>query len=237
MTRLPKFRGDRRLLSLHGLRGIERNVRQTMDGLEMLGKLPDRIAAVVFLDPQYRSVLDKMEFGNEGERNAGRAALPQMTDKVIRKFIGEVGRVLRPSGHLFLWVDKFGMATGLFREWLADLPRNAQLEVVDLIAWNKMRPGMGRRARCSTEYCIVIQRPPVRAKGIWTDHSLRDCWAEYSDREIHTHCKPYALTERLIRATTVAGDLIVDPCAGGYGVLEAALATGREFVGCDVLGD
>ena len=35
-------------------------------------------------------------------------------------------------------------------------------------------------------------------------------------------------------ATTNKGDLIVDPCAGGFGVLEICSELEREFLGCDL---
>jgi site-specific DNA-methyltransferase (adenine-specific) len=38
----------------------------------------------------------------------------------------------------------------------------------------------------------------------------------------------------LIGAVTLPGDLVVDPAAGGFGVLQAARSLGREFVGCDI---
>jgi DNA modification methylase len=38
----------------------------------------------------------------------------------------------------------------------------------------------------------------------------------------------------LIEAVTAPGDLIVDPCAGSFVVMHAALELGREFVGCDI---
>jgi site-specific DNA-methyltransferase (adenine-specific) len=110
------------------------------------------------------------------------------------------------------------------------------LAIVDLICWNKLRNGMGRRARCRSEYLVVAQKKPTRAKGVWTDHRLDDSWPEMSDRSIHPHAKPRQLTERLIRAATKRGDLVVDPCAGSYGVLDACHATGRRFVGCDLVG-
>ena len=82
--------------------------RNKMNGLKLLGKLPDNAVPVVFLDPQYRGVLDKMKYGNEGKSRGGsRAALPQMTEETIREFIADIDRVLVPTGHLFLWVDKF----------------------------------------------------------------------------------------------------------------------------------
>lgn len=202
-----------------------------MNGLDLLQKLPDRFGDLFFFDPQYRNVLDDLAFGNEGQRQVERSKLPQMTDATIKRFIKELERTARPSVHGMIWMDKFCLASGVYREWI----RDSAFKVVDLVAWNKMRPGMGRRARCVTEYLVIVQKPPVRAKDHWTDHGLRDCWSEYSDRDVHAHCKPYALTERLIRATTEAGDLVIDPCAGGYGVLEACVATGRHFIGCDLL--
>jgi site-specific DNA-methyltransferase (adenine-specific) len=214
------------------LQGIERNARQQIDAVELLSRLPDRAAAMFFFDPQYRAVLDKMAFGNEGARQTGRAGLKSMSDDRIAFIIEEADRVLRPSGHLMLWMDKFSLASGHCHRWFRRVP---DLQIVDLIHWNKMRPGMGRRARCVSEYLMVLQKTPTRAKGIWNDHGIRDSWSESSDRRIHVHAKPHILTERLIRAATKRGDLIIDPCAGGYGVLDACLASGCEFIGGDLI--
>lgn len=220
---------DRRLLSLTG---IERNARQRMDAVELLERIPNRIATLFFYDPQYRAVLDKMAFGNEGARQVGRAKLPAQSDSDISFVIEEAQRVLKPSAHLALWMDKFSLASGHWHRWTR---RSPQLEIVDLIAWNKLRPGMGRRARCVTEYLAILQKKPTRALDVWTDHRIPDSWPESSDRRIHPHAKPHVLTERLIRAVTVRGDLVVDPCAGGYGVLEACQLSGREFIGGDLI--
>lgn len=222
-----RHRGDRRLLSLN----LVRNERQKIDAIELFHRLPDRIAKLVIFDPQYRTGLDHLKFGNEGERQRQRARLPQMTDSTISFMIEETERVLKPSGHLMLWLDKFSIGTGQHLKYL----RRTHLQVVDLLAWNKLRVGMGRRFRCVTEYLVVAQKQPVRAKDHWTDHRLNDCWGESTDRRIHPHAKPYVLTERLIRAVTERGDLVVDPCAGGYGVLEACRASGREFIGGDLI--
>lgn len=209
-----------------------RNVRQRMSGYSLLRRLPDRCAALGILDPQYRAIMDRQAYGNEGARQKGRAALPQMHDSDICALVEEFERVLRPSGHLALWMDKFTLATCHYRAWLA---RTERLAVVDLITWNKLRPGMGRRSRNVAEFVVIVQKDPIRAKGVWTDHGIRDVWPEQQDRAIHPHAKPRQLTERLIRAVTRRGDLVVDPCAGGYGVLDACLESGRDFMGCDLL--
>ncbi len=59
-----------------------------------------------------------MQYGNEGKkRGQRRCALEQMSEQVIADFIRAIDKVLIPSGHLFLWIDKFHLCNG-FREWL-----------------------------------------------------------------------------------------------------------------------
>lgn len=210
------------------------NCRQTMSGYTMLRAMDTESAALVVFDPQYRAVLDKLEFGNEGSKQSRRADLPQMSDHLISQFVEQIQRVLQPSGHLAFWIDKYSIGSGHHLKYFRYA---THMSVVDLIVWNTLRFGMGRRTRGSTEFLIIAQKFPVRAKGVWTDNSMRDGWTESSDRTLHPHAKPYQLTERLIRATTRRGDLVVDPCAGSYTTLEACIASGREFMGCDLRGD
>lgn len=219
---------DRRLLSLQG---VERNARQRIDAVDLLSRIPNAIARLFVFDPQYRTGLDQLKFGNEGSRQKARYQLPQMRDDEIAFVIEEAQRVLRPSGHLFLWVDKFVIGSG---QHLRYLRRAQKLRIVDLAVWNKMAIGMGRRFRCQTEFLVVAQKEPSVAKGVWIDHGIPDCWAEGRNGDRHPHAKPHVLMDRLIRATTRRGDLVIDPCAGGYGVLEACQLSGREFIGGDL---
>ena len=64
-----------------------------MDGLDFLARLPDEAIPLAFLDPQYRGVLDKLAYGNEGvNRGRARAALQQMDETTIN-FIQEIAFV------------------------------------------------------------------------------------------------------------------------------------------------
>src|SRR5262249_9798897 len=72
---------------------------------DLLKSLPDACAALAFFDPQFREVLDKLAYGNEGARQAERCKLPQMSADYIDACRREIGRVLRPSGYCFRWVD------------------------------------------------------------------------------------------------------------------------------------
>jgi site-specific DNA-methyltransferase (adenine-specific) len=73
-----------------------------MDGLNLLQSLENNSVSAVFFDPQYRGILDKMNYGNEGERQIERSKLIQMSERKIISFMREINRVMKPSGHLFL---------------------------------------------------------------------------------------------------------------------------------------
>jgi site-specific DNA-methyltransferase (adenine-specific) len=143
----------------------------------------------------------------------------------------EAVRVLMPSGYLMLWQNAFGLVQGHHLR-LADI-----LQCVDLIAWDNQHLGMGYRSRRRGDYLIVLQKPPIKAKVTWCDHAIPDRWTEKVDRKLHPHVKPIDLTTRLIGAVTRPGDLVVDPAAGSFIVLRAAVALGRDFIGCDITSD
>jgi len=209
------------------------NQKLKIDGVELFKLIEDNSVSLTFFDPQYRGVLDKLNYGNEGARQIGRAALDQMPEEIITHFINEISRVLKPSGYLMLWVDKFHLCEGSFKDWIGEKP----LKVVDLISWNKLRMGMGYRSRRQSEYLIVIQKLPIKAKATWSDHGIPDIWSEKIVGKTHPHQKPYSLQERLILATSIPGELVLDPCAGSFMVLDACLANDRVFIGGDLCGE
>lgn len=204
------------------------DARNEADGLELLRALqPDSFSLCIF-DPQYRGVLDKQKYGNEGSRQKERSVLPQMREAQIVSFVRSIDKILMPSGHLLLWVDKYHLCTGI-SGWLT----GTNLNTVDLIVWNKKRIGMGYRTRRTSEYCLVLQKAPLRAKGVWLAHDIPDVWDEKLETKF-THGKPVNLQARLIEALTNTRDIVVDPAAGSYSVLEACRRTNRQFLGCDI---
>ncbi len=202
-----------------------------MDGLAFLKQLATESIKLVFFDPQYRGLFDQLKYGNEGKKQSARFKLPQMNDEVIAKFIKEIDRILLPSGHLMLWVDKYMLVNCLH-----ELIEGTSLRLVDFVTWDKGRIGLGYRTRKKSEYLVIFQKPPVRIKGIWKVHDIPDVWNEKIVKKNHTHSKPIELQKRLIEAVTDINDIVVDPAAGGYSVLISANDTGRNFLGCDLLG-
>ncbi len=211
---------------------LKRNTRLEMDGLDFLSMLPSKAIPVAFLDPQYRGVLEKLSYGNEGRgRGKRRCALAQMGDNMIGNFVREINRALIPSGHLFLWVDKFHLCQGV-RSWFD----GTSLDIVDLVTWDKGTFGMGYRTRRRAEYCVVLQKQPRKAKGVWKVHNIPDVIKEQVSQRDHPHAKPVDLQGELIAAVSHEGDFVIDPAAGSFSVLQAAKKQRRNFLGCDLNG-
>jgi site-specific DNA-methyltransferase (adenine-specific) len=176
--------------------------------------------------------MDRLSYGNEGARQKGRAKLVQMPEETIQAFMAGIARALRPRGHLFLWLDKYHLCEGV-GPWVSE----SGLAVVDMITWNKGRMGMGYRTRRQSEYLAVLQKPPQRAKDVWTDRAMPDVIEEVVPRrkEAHPHRKPIALQARLIAAVTQPGDLVIDPAAGSFSVLASCKRVeDRRFFGADL---
>jgi site-specific DNA-methyltransferase (adenine-specific) len=207
-----------------------------VDGLNLLRGTPDDYTKLVIFDPQYRQVMDHLKFGNEGERQKGRAILPQQSDFEICQFGAEIVRVLKPGGYVMLWCDKFILCQGIAPKLFPD-----ELKLVDLVTWDKGKIGMGKRTRRRCEHAIFFQKAPhvVRTKKLvtWkTQPCIADVWLEPIKDKVHAHQKPFGLQKAVIEATTDPGDVVIDPVAGSFSVMHAAHACGRRFLGGDILG-
>jgi site-specific DNA-methyltransferase (adenine-specific) len=140
---------------------FELDVRNVGDALALLRTVPTASIKLSFWDPQYRQLLTKLAYGNEGiNRGQRRKKLPAMTPELIASCDAEIARITVPSGYVCRWVDEYQLLNGLFKI--------AGLEHVGVIHWNNGRPGMGKRIRPTGGSVVLLQKPPigVRAKGL-----------------------------------------------------------------------
>ena len=69
---------------------------------------------------------------------------------------------------------------------------------------------------------------------VWTDIGIVHTMSKEKDEGEHRNWqKPKALLERIIKASSDPGDLVIDPFAGTGTTLVVAKETGRRYVGCD----
>src|SRR5262245_43340279 len=129
-----------------------RNTAQVGDALTLLRSLPVACTPLIFFDPQHRSVLDSLKFGNESVRQKGRAQLPAMTEDYIDDVCREAARVLVPGGYLMRWSDTYCLCEA------HHLRVGDAFKCVDLIAWDSLRMGMGKRSRRRGDYLVAGPR-------------------------------------------------------------------------------
>lgn len=77
---------------------------------------------------------------------------------------------------------------------------------------------------------IVIYSKGRLTRGNWCDthHS------KLNDKEWHPMQQPLEVFEQQVRYFSHPGDLVVDPCGGGFTTAEACLRLGRRCISCDV---
>ena len=159
----------------------------------------------------------------------------------------EMHRVLKPTGSIYLHCDPtvngyIQMAmNAIFGE------ENFRNEIVWLRRQdrhNLARRHMGRAhdtilwyAKTDSAKCNIPQYPDdadeVKFQDVWTDVP----GARGKERTNSPDQKPVALYERIIRAASDPGDLVLDPFAGCMTTIIAARQCGRRWVGIDRRAD
>ena len=218
------------------LPSFDLDVRNVGDALALLRTVPTASIKLSFWDPQYRQLLTKLSYGNEGmNRGQRRKNLPAMSPAYIASCDAEIRRIMAPSGYCCRWVDEFQLLNGLFKI--------GGLEHVGVIHWNNGRAGMGKRIRPTGGSVVILQKPPigVRARKLavrWkTLPMIRGVHYEKIPfpKVAHPHRKPIGLIAEIILAVTEPGDIIIDPAAGSFVVMAAALGSNRHFLGTDII--
>lgn len=200
-------------------KGLDFNTRLKMDGVDLLDAIRSDCAAAVFLDPQYREA----------------PGVRPMVGK-LRAFTRQSRRVLREGGYLFFWVEKCHIVNREWHSWL-----EGDLEAVDLIAWDALAAGRDAQEGLSwtsprAAYLIVAQRPPRNPGPGWERQAIPDVWHEERIEHPSFSPTPRGLVSRLIEASTDEGDLVIDPAAGTFSVLDVCRQKDRLFLGCDLNG-
>ena len=80
---------------------------------------------------------------------------------------------------------------------------------------------------------LIYTKGKVRKLPSWDDVFRADGF----EKKWHKWEQPLVHAERLVRTFTRSGDLVLDPCGGGFTVAAACYRTGRRFIGCDIDGE
>ena len=151
----------------------------------------------------------------------GKDFLPELRDLGIfaERILMDGGLLVTYSGHYYL--DQVMQAFGehLTYRWTLATTWNGDgspVHPLDLVS--KWKP------------ILVFSKGDWQKRGRWYD--LLHC--DSKEKDWHLWQQPLQDVETLIRYFSDAGDLVVDPCGGGFTTAVACRNLGRRFIGCDV---
>ncbi len=228
------------------------------DNLEVMRAMDAETVDLVYLDPPFNSKRDYGEFKDtwllsdiEPELLAdiakrvpiigccdgsNRAYLTYMAVRLI-----ELRRLLKPTGSLYLHCDA---TSSHYLKLLLDIVfghQNFRNEII----WhyeNKLRDSRKRQWQHATDTILFYSdsdsdertwNPPLmESKRL--DNVLRvPMLTSHRERVGYPTQKPVALLERIIKASSNRGDLVLDPFCGSGTTLVAAQNLGRRWLGID----
>jgi DNA modification methylase len=204
---------------------------------EVMALIPEGQVRTVFEDPPYnqpgRNIIADGEHGTfimgSGEMSDG-----EFTDFLARNF-ANVRRALMPGGLAYVCMDHHHM------ENVLAAARQAELEMLTLVVWDKGSGGMGSFYRSRHELIFVLRKPGAQhlnrielgkngrdRANVWSYPSVGGFGIEkIKARESHPTCKPVALVRDALLDCSARGDLVLDFFCGSGTTLIAAEQAGR----------
>ncbi|MBP9205184.1 MAG: site-specific DNA-methyltransferase, partial [Kofleriaceae bacterium] len=143
------------------------------------------------------------------------------------ELFAEVYRVLRPDSHFYLYCDPETMFVA------KPLGEAAGFKFWKPIVWDKVQIGMGYHYRARYECILFFEK----GKRKLADLGVADVLTAPRVRGGYPAEKPPAVSEVLVRQSTVPGAIVVDPFMGSGSVGVAAVRQGREFWGNDLCAE
>lgn len=220
------------------------------DVFEALNKISENTFDMIFADPPYFLSNDgitcqggKMVSVNKGDWD--KVDSLEKKHEFNRRWLRECKRVLKPNGSI--WIS--GTLHNIYSVGMA--LEQEGYKIINNITWQKNNPPPNMACRCfthSTETILWAQKADKKSKHLFNyevmkeengGKQMKDVWTGSltSPKEKkygkHPTQKPLYLLERIIKASTNEGDLVLDPFCGSSSTGIAALKLGRTFVGID----
>ena len=218
------------------------------DSFEELSKIEENSIDMVFADPPYFLSNDgitchagKMVSVNKGKWD--KVDSFEEKHEFNRKWISLCKRVLKPNGTIWIsgtYHNIYSVGAALEQEGF---------KIINNITWQKTNPPPNLACRCFTHSTeTIIWAKKVGAKHYF-DYALmkeenggkqmKDVWSgaltPKKEKEFGKHPtqKPEYLLEKIIKASTQEGDIVLDPFCGSSTTGVVAKKLNRSYIGID----
>lgn len=221
------------------------------DSLKLLKKIEDESIDLIFADPPYflsnggiTCSSGRMVSVDKGDwdKTSGLEAKHGFN----REWIRECHRILAPNGSI--WIS--GTLHNIYSIGMA-LEENG-FKILNNITWEKTNPPPNLSCRYfthSTETILWARKNNKKAKHTFNYDSMKaendgkqmkDVWRGPTTKKAekrhgkHPTQKPLYLLDRIIRASSKEGDIVLDPFCGSSTTGIAALQNNRRYIGIDI---
>jgi site-specific DNA-methyltransferase (adenine-specific) len=198
-----------------------------LDAVEWLRSLPPASVDLLITDPAYESLEKHRAIGTTTRLKRSKASSNDwfaiFPNARFPEFFEAAYRVLKKNSHLYVFCDPetmfvakpIGEACG-FKFWKP-------------LIWDKRTIGMGYHYRARYETILFFEKGKRRLN----DLGVADIIEAPRVRNGYPSEKPVAVGEVLVRQSSDAGDVVIDPFMGSGAFGVAAVALGRNFAGTD----
>lgn len=225
------------------------------NSFEVLEDIKPESIDMIFADPPYFLSNNgitcqggKMVSVNKGswDRLSDNGTSIEEKHKFNRKWINLCKKVLKPNGTI--WIS--GTMHNIYSVGMA--LEQEGFKIINNITWQKTNPPPNLACRCfthSTETILWAQKNDKKShhffnyelmKKLNAGKQMKDVWTGSLTKPSEKKCgkhptqKPEYLLERIIQASTIPGDIVLDPFCGSGTTGVEAVRFGRKFIGIDI---
>ena len=225
------------------------------DCFQILRKVKAESVDMIFADPPYFLSNNGITCQNGKMVSVNKASWDKIEENNVshlrekhafnRRWIRMCKRILKPNGSI--WIS--GTLHNIYSIGMA--LEQEGFKIINNITWQKTNPPPNLACRCfthSTETILWAKKNDKKARHLFNyqvmkelngDKQMKDVWtgsltkASEKREGKHPTQKPEYLLERIILASTEAGQVVLDPFCGSGTTGVVALRYGRKFIGID----
>lgn len=193
--------------------------------------MPDASVDLVITDPPYESLEKHRAIGTTTRLKHSKASSNDwftiFPNARFAELFRELYRVLRKNRHLYLFCDP---ETAFVAKPVAE---SAGFKFWKPLVWDKKKIGMGYHYRSRYEFVLFFEKGKRKLNDLGVSDII-ECPRIYNGYPTQ---KPVEVSELLVRQSTQAGELVVDPFMGSGSAGVAAVRLERHFAGSDICAE
>lgn len=197
------------------------------DCLELLPNIDERTIDLIITDPFYGSSGRDGSVHLEDDTVFGNRMSSDSFIWFVRQYSAQLFRVTKNDSHCYIFSD-----WRKYKDVQIAFETNGW-ELRALIVWDKGN-GMGEYWRSTHEFILFFTKHKPKKLTHGGCMNVLKFKPIRGNEKLHSCEKPVELIKYLIEASSIKGDIILDPFAGSSPIATACIDTERKFIGIEI---